>query len=362
MKILAFVSGAHPVHVTWFKSVGAVILPTLISRRMHVSLNTALGAVMPKLVALMVMLSKNCMKVLERPVVEVLARKSLLALGEGGWTLTHLKLVKKVNPNVATLLVSGDPIFYTLTVEKKMHRYKSMLRYVDYVVATSQYVRNLASKFIDPSKIKIVYPYPLHGCSSGEVVAEKLSISRRKTILAYVGELSELKGFDILLEAFKILVNKYDGNVKLLIAGRGPLIKLLSKYIKQYRNKIIYFGYTNPKPIYRIAHIYVHPARFDAFPVSVVEAITCGCIPVISESTGTIDFIKNTTLEKLLILRKSDPEELAHMIADIISVKEDYLSQELKKIRKLIRYKTSMQHSIREFVKTIKNIIYDIIS
>lgn len=183
-------------------------------------------------------------------------------------------------------------------------------------------------------------------------MAKKLSIHRRKTILAYVGELSELKGLDILLEAFKILVNRYS-NAELLIAGRGPLINLLSKYLKQYKDKIIYYGYTNSKPIYKATHIYVHPAHFNAFPISVVEAITCGCIPVISKSTETIDFLKNTTMEKLLIPRKDDPEELAHVITNTISIRENYVFQELEKVRKLLRRKTNMYHSIREFVNSL---------
>ena len=357
MRVLAFVSGAHPVHVAWFRSVGATILPTLVGHKILASFNIAFGAVLPKLVALMFLLSKSCIKVFEKPVVEVLARRSLLALGEGGGTLDYLKVAKDANPDVKTLLVSGDPIFYKLAMGKKIHYYRSMLRYVDYVIATSHYVRNLASKFIDSSRVKVVYPYPLHGCSPNEVDAEKHVASRGNVVLAYVGELSKLKGFDILLEAFKILVGKYNVNARLLIAGRGPLVKLLSKYLKLYRDKIVYCGYVNPKPIYKVAQLYVHPARFDAFSISVVEAITCGCVPVISRSTGAIDFLENTKVKSLLVLGKEDPEELAHMIADIVLVRREHMLDELKMIRKLVYMKANMYRSIQGFVKTIKDII-----
>jgi glycosyltransferase involved in cell wall biosynthesis len=56
--------------------------------------------------------------------------------------------------------------------------------------------------------------------------------------------------------------------------------------------------------------VYVHPARFDSFAVSVVEAMAAGLIPIVTEMTGSKDLVKQV-----------DPSLIVPVNVDAISEK-----------------------------------------
>ena len=61
-----------------FKGMRTLILPTLVGCKIHANLNIAFGAIPPKLTSLTLVLSKSCIKILETPIIEVLAQKAYL--------------------------------------------------------------------------------------------------------------------------------------------------------------------------------------------------------------------------------------------------------------------------------------------
>lgn len=121
-----------------------LILPTLVGCKIHANLNITFGAI-PKGSPIQHMHYPDRIKILETPIIEVLAQKSLLTLDEGRGTLGQLKLAKKIKRVSQPYLYPETQYstrYINITVDrKKIHRYKSMLLYIDYVIATSQYVR-----------------------------------------------------------------------------------------------------------------------------------------------------------------------------------------------------------------------------
>lgn len=89
-----------------------------------------------------------------------------------------------------------------------------------------------------------------------------------------VGRLANQKGYDIALEACKILKNE-GINFKWYSLGIGPLKLEIEKYIKNNNledNFILLGVKSNPYPYFRDCDIYVQTSKFEGFGLAIAEA------------------------------------------------------------------------------------------
>ncbi|EOQ19532.1 hypothetical protein KOY_01832 [Bacillus cereus VDM021] len=103
-----------------------------------------------------------------------------------------------------------------------------------------------------------------------------------KTIIA-AGRLVPQKGFDLLIEAFKI-VNEKHPDWKLKIYGTGRERANLENLIEQHKlyNHVILMGATQRIDVeLSKASIYALSSRFEGFGMVIIEAMQCG-VPVVS--------------------------------------------------------------------------------
>ena len=97
------------------------------------------------------------------------------------------------------------------------------------------------------------------------------------------GRLSNQKGYDLLLEAVKYIWKDYP-DWHLDIFGEGEMHAFLAEKIKRYNMEQYVFlkGYTQDViSEYLSSSIYVMSSRFEGFPMSLLEATSCG-LPVVS--------------------------------------------------------------------------------
>lgn len=103
-----------------------------------------------------------------------------------------------------------------------------------------------------------------------------------KRILS-IGRLSNQKGYDLLLEAVKYIWKDYP-DWHLDIFGEGEMHAFLAEKIKRCNMEKYVFlkGYTEDViSEYLSSSIYVMSSRFEGFPMSLLEATSCG-LPVVS--------------------------------------------------------------------------------
>jgi glycosyltransferase involved in cell wall biosynthesis len=150
---------------------------------------------------------------------------------------------------------------------------------VDKYIALTSFGKNLfvSSKFSVFSQKMAV--------KSNFIYTDKcIHIKRQSNSFLYIGRLSEEKGIDCLLEAFK------STNLELLIGGNGPLIDNIKAISQKYQN-IQYLGSLDREQVLqnmqkRTALIF--PSLwYEGMPLTIVEAFSQG-LPVIASNLGAM--------------------------------------------------------------------------
>lgn len=108
-----------------------------------------------------------------------------------------------------------------------------------------------------------------------------------------VGELSPLKGFDILLKAFSKIKNK---KCKLVIVGQGNGLHILkAQAIKlNIQNNVEFVGFKSKENLleeYNKAHVCISSSRIETFGVTLIEALSCGLPIIATNSGGPLDIV-----------------------------------------------------------------------
>lgn len=122
------------------------------------------------------------------------------------------------------------------------------------------------------------------GCTNVTVIPNVCSLdgqkspmkSKQKTVLA-VGRLHEQKGFDLLLQAWKPIEEKYP-DWTLRIVGEGPKREELEALVKTLKLKrVALIGRTNEVVNeYAQASLFVLSSRYEGLPLALIEAMWCG--------------------------------------------------------------------------------------
>jgi glycosyltransferase involved in cell wall biosynthesis len=111
-----------------------------------------------------------------------------------------------------------------------------------------------------------------------------------KPYILYVGSFAARKNVRTLIEAMKIYWNNNNNLIQLILAGKpsGKDDIILNEIIKKYPIKIITRTKSNLelKALYKNATIFVFPSLYEGFGLPVLEAMSCGCPVIASNSTS----------------------------------------------------------------------------
>lgn len=190
--------------------------------------------------------------------------------------------------------------------------FKKALSYLDkYVVLTKDDAKYIKDKFGE--SVDTIY-----NPTSFETDIKKYD--ETKTILT-VGRYHKVKGFDLLIEAFKIFNEKNKG-WKLKIVGDGEERKSLQELINKYglQESVILTGRTNDViKEYKNSDFFVLTSRIEGFGIVVVEAMECG-LPVVAFGLPCISEI--LTEKEGMVVECFNTEKLAETMENMAINKE----------------------------------------
>jgi glycosyltransferase involved in cell wall biosynthesis len=164
--------------------------------------------------------------------------------------------------------------------------YMRTLRHAKRVVCVSDRVRrDLESRGIDDKILRV----NVNAVERDEIdpITGRPEKAPATPYAVAVGRMVAVKGFDVLIDAWSDVKD-----LDLMFVGKGPELENLRKQAQRrgVADRVHFSGWVSDEEKVRLlkaAYVYVHPARFESFPFSLLEAMAAG-VPLVCAGIGGI--------------------------------------------------------------------------
>lgn len=178
---------------------------------------------------------------------------------------------------------------------------KKRFSYPDKVIAVSKAVSDslIYNKYCDANKISVVsngvdidkfYPDQITRNS----MREMFNLTEDQLVFGMATRLVNVKNIDAAINAIKSVSAKVDSY--LIIVGAGPLEDQLRNLVvhNQLIDRVKIIGFKNEMmPYYNLFDFIVMPSEAEGLPLSLLEGMACGCIPIVSNAGGMPEVAKD---------------------------------------------------------------------
>jgi len=231
-------------------------------------------------------------------------------------------------PTLVVFQLVRDDIRFSLA-RRLLHRW---MRYrgQQYVAVSAANRRLLARAFAMAEEAILIIPNgvklarfaddPVLRDGTRQRLSEEWGIARDATLCLTVGRLAPQKGHDVLIPAIPHIVAAHP-NVHFIWAGEGPSKKALIRQLETYHcaDRVTFLGLRDDIPaLLQAADYFVHPARFEGQPFSLLEAMASG-LPVISTTASGI----REVIEDGVQGRLCPPDDIAALRETVIAALND---------------------------------------
>lgn len=144
---------------------------------------------------------------------------------------------------------------------------------------------------------------------------KSLGISEARPVAVFIGSLGldQRKGFDTLLEAWRMLCTDQCWDVDLVVAGSGHALPLYREMVSQWKleQRIRFLGFSDRvRDLLAAADLLVSPVRYEAYGLNVQEAICRGVPAIVSVEAGVAERYGEEYAPLLL----PDPENVQDLV------------------------------------------------
>ena len=165
--------------------------------------------------------------------------------------------------------------------------------FIDYIMANSERTSNSVKRVYNRES-KIIYP-----CVTG---FDYVMNTKKAEHFFYVGRLEKVKNLENAIIAFKRLLERIDNkDLKFIIAGKGRYEEKLKKLVSSIgmNKNIIFVGFVSDeekKDLLNRSYSLIMPAINEPFGLTVIEALYCSCISIISKYSGVYEVAKDCSI------------------------------------------------------------------
>ena len=196
--------------------------------------------------------------------------------------------MKRNNPNIKTIFVSGGEDFYGFD--------KFFSKYVDYMFSVSidnaKIIKNRYNRDVRviPNGVDVNKFKP--DLQSRENLRKYYKLEN-KNVLISVGRIVGWKGYQLVIKSLQELDFFY------VIIGNGEYLEELKKLAKQLNveNKVLFLGAIDNNELsnyLNMGDIFIQPSiGHEAFGITIIEAMACNLPVVASKNGGIVDIIKD---------------------------------------------------------------------
>ena len=265
---------------------------------------------------------------------------------EGGLCLNVAFFVKALRVRSSKIiLMVPEPLFHLSNASfYKIWWIKKLMSKVDGVIAVSEMVGDDARKvYSGPIEIGHHYAIDLE-----RYLDVKPNFNSRK--IAFVvdrpNETSAVKGLDAAIKTFKIIKEKFPES-ELLLLGAG------TEFLDFGIDGIKYLGFIDMLGVYKEISIIISPAKYDAFPVVIVEAACAGVVPFISSTVGSKEFVEK--VDPFFVIPSQSPDEFARRIIAWWQRDKAEVKKKSEELRKVAQY-YNKDNCMKEFKRAWKKL------
>ena len=156
-------------------------------------------------------------------------------------------------------------------------------------------------------------------------VRHELGILDDAPIIGSIGRLEPIKGFDVMIEAFAILIRQWKSRIKpvLVVAGEGSHRPRLEQLVAQHgiRPFVFLLGWRNDATALHAAFtVFSMASRSEGTSVSLLEAMSAGLCPVVTDVGGNRAVLGPSLIHRLV--PSEDPPALADGLAAALEAHE----------------------------------------
>lgn len=173
--------------------------------------------------------------------------------------------------------------------------------------------------------------------------------------ILYTGTIEPRKNLKVLFDAFKIIMENHSINL-IIAGGRGWLYNNIISYPQKIgiENRVKFLGYTSEKMLlylFNLCEIFVFPSWYEGFGMPPLEAMSCGAVPIVSNSSSLPEVVG----ECGLLFDPASPDELAEKIRFLLTHKEikNNLSKRCIERAKRYNWETVVQRIIEVYKKMV---------
>jgi glycosyltransferase involved in cell wall biosynthesis len=292
MKVVFLYDGPHPMHLAWAQSVGAVPVANRFNTRTDAaalkarpdegSARRARGLDLVKGMSLrsLGLPASSYFQGLVQGAADIKELDADVLLVEGRMGVVPGHMFKKLRGG-KVVLITADPLIWEMKsfTPYWRRRFENILDSFDGIISVSRMMYDLLPKKAQRNA-RVVHP----SFESGYFGVEPEPGSQG---IAYIGALDERKGVDLSIEAF-VKARKSVPDARLVLIGKGPMAE---KYAGT--EGVEFPGFVpDPGEWLRRCSLFIHLSRFDPYPVSVLEGMAAGLVPVVSDMTGTKELLE----------------------------------------------------------------------
>lgn len=190
-------------------------------------------------------------------------------------------------------------MFYHHGAMRHVYHDKIAYKKCEKIIAVSEHQAKALRKF-NPRYSSKVTAIPnltdVVGIREKSLALTREQFDTTKFNIVSVGRVSHEKGIDLAVKACAELVTEGNDNIRWWIVGDGPAMQEVKKMIKELHMEeyVITVGMQkNPYPYIRQADLYVQPSRFEAFGLTMLEAMILGKAVLATDTMGAHEIIND---------------------------------------------------------------------
>ena len=155
-------------------------------------------------------------------------------------------------------------------------------------------------------------------------VIDELRLSSNTKVFVHAGRISKPKNQVVLCKVFEKLIRE-GKDIVLVIVGTAEEKEIFNDIKSFFSERIVYLGERNDVPeLFARADAFCLPSIWEGMPVTLLEALSVGCIPICSPVGGIVNVIHSDV--NGLLSKDSTEEEYYKTISYFLDMKDDKIN------------------------------------